>query len=116
MAHQQSQHQAHHSSHAEAHHITPLPVYLKIGVALFLLTFLTIGAHSIREYIQPFAALVAFTIAGIKAWLVMAWFMHLKYDKPSNRLIFSLGFIFLAVLIGFCALDIVSRVSQNSIL
>lgn len=103
-------------SHSEGHHVTPLAIYYKIGLALFLLTFLTVGAHSIREHIQPFAALVAFSIAGVKAYLVMAWFMHLKYDKPSNRLIFSLGFIFLAVLIGFCALDIVSRVAQNSIL
>lgn len=111
-----TQHQAHNTSHAEEHHITPLSTYLKIGVALFLLTFLTVGAHALRQYIQPFSALVAFTIAGVKAYLVMAWFMHLKYDKPSNRLIFSLGFIFLAVLIGFCALDIFFRVAQSSIL
>jgi len=100
----------------EEPHITPLRTYFKIGMALFLLTFLTIGAHALRQYLQPFSALIAFSIAGVKAYLVMAWFMHLKYDKPTNRLIFASGFVFLAVLLGFCALDIVSRIAQSSIL
>ncbi len=113
-AHQSSEQTA--GAHAEEHHITPLGTYLAIGAILFALTFLTIGAHALREYIQPFSALVAFGIAGVKAYLVVAWFMHLKYDKPLNRLIFSLGFIVLAVLFGFCILDILSRVAQSSIL
>lgn len=116
MAQHQSQNQPKNQiSHVE-HHITPFSTYLKIGVVLFLLTFLTIGAHALREYIQPFSALVAFAIAGVKAYLVMAWFMHLKYDTPSNRFIFASGFIFLAVLLGFCALDIITRVYQGSVL
>lgn len=105
---------AHH--HSEEHHVTPMSTYLKVAMALFALTFLTVGAHALRDYIQPFSALVAFTIAGVKAFLVMAWFMHLKYDKPTNRMIFSTGFIFLALLFAFCVLDIYTRVGQSSIL
>jgi len=117
MAQQQSKHQAHPAnSHAEEHHITPLATYLKIGGALFILTFLTVGAHALRQYIQPFSALIAFTIASVKAYLVMAWFMHLKYDKPTNRMIFASGFLFLAVLLIFCVLDIAFRVAQSSVL
>lgn len=107
---------AHNSHHSEEHHITPMSTYLKVAMALFGLTFLTIGAHALREHIQPFSALVAFTIAAVKAFLVMAWFMHLKYDKPTNRIIFATGFIFLAVLFGICALDIFTRIAQSSIL
>lgn len=121
MSHSQTHSQTHkaaHSSHSHAdeHHITPFNTYLKIGGFLFLLTFLTVGAHALREYIQPFSALIAFSIAGIKAYLVMAWFMHLKYDKPTNRIIFASGFIFLALLLGLCTLDIITRVVQNSVL
>lgn len=104
-----------HNNHDE-HHITPFSIYLKIGGALFLLTFMTIGFHILREHFQPFSAVIAFTIASIKAYLVMAFFMHLKYDVPTNRLIFATGFIFLALLFGICILDIFTRVAQTSVL
>ncbi len=104
--------------HSE-HHITPFSTYLKVAGALFLLTFLTVGAHVLKEHypvLQPFGGLVAFAIAAVKAYLVMAWFMHLKYDVPSNRIIFSTGFVFLAILFFFSALDIFTRVYQGSVL
>lgn len=103
----------------EENHIIPLNIYLKVAGALFLLTFLTVGAHVLKErfpVLLPFGALVAFAIAAVKAYLVMAWFMHLKHEVPSNRIIFSMGFIFLGVLFFFCVLDIFTRVSQGSIL
>lgn len=105
----------HNESHDE-NHVTPLNVYLKVAGALFLLTFLTVGAHALREYFHPFSALIAFAIAGVKAYLVMAWFMHLKYDTPSNRIIFASGFIFLALLFAMSFLDIFTRVYQGSVL
>lgn len=104
-----------HHDHSE-HHVTPLNVYLKVAAGLFLLTFLTVGAHVLKAHFEPFSALIAFSIAAVKAFLVMAWFMHLKYDVKSNRIIFSLGFFFLAVLFAFCVLDIYTRVYQGSVL
>ena len=109
---------AQNQDHSEQH-VTPLNVYIKVAGALFLLTFLTVGAHVLKEHypiLQPFGGLIAFVIAAVKAYLVMAWFMHLKYDVPSNRIIFSMGFIFLSVLFFFCVLDIYTRVYQGSIL
>lgn len=99
-----------------SHHITPFSTYVKVALALFALTFLTVGAHALRHYIEPFSAIVAFAIAGVKAYLVMAWFMHLKYDTLMNKIIFSLGFIFLALLFALSALDIYTRVFQGNIL
>ncbi len=106
----------HSAEHESLHHITPFSVYMKVAIALFVLTFLTIGFHSIREYLGPAAALVAFAIAAVKAYLVMAYFMHLKYDIPLNRLIFATGFFFLLLLFAITALDIWSRVPVESIL
>lgn len=103
-------------SHHDEHHIMPLATYYKVAGALFLLTFLTVGFHSLREYMGPFAALIAFSIAAVKAFLVMAWFMHLKYDKPSNRIIFGAGFIFLALLFVICIMDIYTRFTVSSVL
>ncbi len=91
------------------HHITPLSTYLKVAGALFALTFLTIAAHSIRGFLGPAAPLIAFAIAAVKAFLVMAWFMHLKYEGLENRVIFGLGFFFLLLLFGISITDILSR-------
>lgn len=102
-------------NHSE-HHIMPFSTYMKVAGALFALTFLTVGAHALRHYFEPFSAIIAFAIAAVKAYLVMAWFMHLKYDEPMNRIIFATGFIFLLVLFGFSAIDIFTRVTETSVL
>ncbi len=104
------------NNHSEEHHIMPLATYFKVAGALFILTFLTVGFHAIHEYLGPFAALIAFGIAAVKAFMVMAWFMHLKYDTIFNRIIFASGFIFLALLFIMTALDIYSRVTVSSVL
>ena len=101
--------------HAE-HHVTPFNVYIKVALALFALTFLTVGAHAIHERLQPFAALIAFTIATVKALLVILFFMHLKYENKINRAIFISGFIFLAILLTICALDIYTRIAPAQFL
>ncbi len=99
-----------HSTNHDEHHITPLSVYVKVAGALFFLTFLTIAIHAIRTHLGGVAPLFAFSIAAVKAYLVMAYFMHLKYDVVLNRVIFGMGFIFLALLFVITALDIWSRV------
>ncbi len=104
------------TTHEEGHHITPFNVYLKVALALFGLTFLTIAAHSIRQYLGPFAPLVAFGIAGVKAFLVMTWFMHLKYESVENRATFAVGFFFLLLLFGITITDILTRLSVSSVL
>lgn len=91
------------------HHVTPFATYIKVAATLFALTFLTVGAHAIHQVLGPAAPLVAFAIAAVKAFLVMAWFMHLKYESMENRIVFALGFFFLLVLFGISITDILSR-------
>jgi cytochrome c oxidase subunit 4 len=100
-----------HSANHNEHHITPMSVYIKVAGALFFLTFLTIAVHAIRSHLGGVAPLFAFGIAAVKAYLVMAYFMHLKYDVVLNRVIFASGFLFLALLFAITALDIWSRTS-----
>ena len=97
-------------------HVTPFNVYVKVAAALFALTFLTVGAHAIGEHLQPFTTLIAFSIATVKALLVILFFMHVKYETKINRAIFISGFIFLALLFSLCVLDIYTRVFQANIL
>ena len=104
-----------HSNHEEdAHHIMPFAVYVKVASALFILTILTVSAH--QMHLGAFAAPVAFLIASIKAALVLLFFMHLKYDNMTNRVIFATGFFFLALLFAFCAIDIWTRIAQSTVL
>lgn len=108
MAQQQKAH-----SHEE-HHVVPFGVLRNVAVGLLILTALTVGAS--RLHLGVLEAPVAFLIAFIKAMLVMAFFMGLKYDTKLNRIIFATGFFFLAVLFFFSALDIWSRISQTTTL
>ena len=101
---------------SQGHHITPFSTYIKVALALFALTILTVTAHQFHETLGIMAAPVAFLIATVKASLVLLWFMHLKDDSNTNRVIFGAGFFFLMVLIFFSGLDIWTRVIEHSTL
>lgn len=98
----------------EQHHVIPATVLTKTMLALFALTVLTVAAA--RIHLGVFAAPVAFAIAFVKALLVMAFFMGLKYESSSNRIIFGAGFFFLFLLFFFSALDIFTRLQVQSTL
>ena len=108
--------QNHNNDHSEegGHVIVPFSVLSRVCIALLILTVLTVAAS--RMHLGMLEAPVAFLIAFVKAMLVMGFFMGLKYDVKSNKLIFATGFFFLALLFFFCALDIWTRIAQTSTL
>ena len=94
------------------HHVIPFNLLAKVCGGLLFLTVITVVTS--QMHLGVLAAPVAFLIAFIKAMLVMTFFMGLKYDEKSNRIIFATSFIALAVLFFFCALDIWTRIAQSS--
>lgn len=102
-------------TYANVHHIVPAALLTKVLLALVALTVLTVVTAKF-VHLGPAAVPVAFGIALVKALMVMAYFMGLKYDSRANRWIFSTGFLGLALLFFFCALDTFSRVLQGSTL
>jgi cytochrome c oxidase subunit 4 len=96
------------------HHITPFSTYLKVCLALFVLTILTVVFHEM--HLGALAAPVAFLIASIKAALVILIFMHLKYDSLINKVIFGVAFFFVFLLFLFSALDIFTRIPVSNTL
>lgn len=102
----------HESTHE--HHIIPFATYLKVFIALLVLTVITVAAA--RVDFGALNAVVAFAIASVKAGLVLAIFMHLKYDDKLNRVIIGSSVFFLIILWIFCILDIFTRVGQSSTL
>ncbi len=103
-----------HGEHEE-HHVIPFSILSKVMWALLALTILTVFTAKF-VHLGVLSGLVAFSIAGVKAYMVMAYFMGLKYDSKENRMIFSTGFIFLGILFFFCFLDIFTRIASFSTL
>lgn len=103
-----------HEEHLE-HHIIPFGLLSNVMWALIGLTVLTVVTAKFI-HLGPFASIVAFGIAAVKASLVLTIFMGLKYDLKENRMIFASGFFFLAILFFFCALDTYTRIFQASTL
>jgi cytochrome c oxidase subunit IV len=89
-------------------HIIPLKTYIKVFSVLIFLTVITVAASRVDFGIMN--SVVAFGIASVKAGLVMAIFMHLKYDNMLNRVIIGSSVFFLIVLYLFCFMDEASRV------
>lgn len=99
--------------HAE-HHMIPFDVYIKVFLALIVLTVITVLAAQVD--FGALNAVVAFGIASVKAGLVLAIFMHLKYDNLLNRVIIGSSVFFLIVLYFFCIVDEVTRIVEKSTL
>ncbi len=78
------------------HHIVPYRTYVVILIALLACTFLSIAITNIE--LGELTVTGALVLASIKSFLVLTWFMHLKYDKLYIRLMVGLVFaLFVAV-------------------
>jgi cytochrome c oxidase subunit IV len=88
-------------------HITPLRVYLTVGIALIFLTGLTVKVSLI--HLGAWNAIAALTIAAAKALLVALFFMHLLYDKKIYAVIVGVTLVILAILISLTMADILKR-------
>ncbi len=100
---------AHHShEHAEAHpevgHVVPVKYLLGAGLALLVLTVVTVATHSVDmgEANLP----VALTIAMVKAVIVALIFMHLRWDRPFNLLVLVGSALFVLLMLAFAAMDV----------
>jgi cytochrome c oxidase subunit 4 len=91
------------SEHHGVGHIVPVRILAATAIALLILTVITVVVAS-----YDFGNLniwVALAIAVIKASLVVAFFMHLKYDRPFNTIVFVASISFVALFISFALTD-----------
>lgn len=97
------------------HHVVPLKVFWTVFAILIALTILTVYT---AKYIDlgAFNAVIAFAIATTKGALVMAYFMHLKYDERIYKYIIGSSFFFVFLLFIFCVMDLATRIVQQSTL
>lgn len=92
----------------EKHHIVPYRVFFIVLIALLIFTFASIGITQIE--------LGAYTVAGallfavVKSYLVLTYFMHLKYDKRYIKIMVGFVFAIFVVVIIITFLDYLYRV------
>lgn len=92
-------------------HVSPMSSYNTVIGVLFVLTgvtyavsFADLGAASLT---------VAMIVAAIKASLVLAYFMHLKYDDKYHLFVFLGTILFVGIFFGFTMFDLKSRDALN---
>lgn len=100
------------------HHITPISTYRNVLIVLLILTVATVAfAPPVSGlHLGFFSTILAFAIASVKAGLVLAIFMGLKYDNKLNLGIFITAIFLLFTLLFFCASDIWTRIVETSTL
>ncbi|HZK68661.1 MAG TPA: cytochrome C oxidase subunit IV family protein [Paludibacter sp.] len=79
----------------------------KILLVLLFLTFLTISVTS--YHLGPFTVLVALLIAGLKSFLVLSNFMHLKYESLLLRILVAMVFVLFVVIVLITFIDYAYR-------
>jgi|GEM_PF-570312 len=110
MSHQE--HNAALSSHHEENHVHDhTKYYIATIAALFVLTAITVGAAQIHFGSNFVNLMIAMAIATVKATLVALFFMHLRWEKGMNAIVFLSSIFFVGVFMVFTFLDIESRVT-----
>jgi cytochrome c oxidase subunit 4 len=96
----------HHSE--EEHHIVSYAANIKIWIVLLLLTWITITAAFLN--FGTMAVAVALLIANVKAIVVLAYYMHLKFDSKILTIFFI---ITMAVFTTFIVLTFLIMLTDN---
>jgi cytochrome c oxidase subunit 4 len=88
-------------------HIVSRKIYFLIFSALMVMTVVTVWAA--RFDVGRWNAIVALTIAVIKATLVVLYFMHVRYSSKLTWVFVCAGFIWLFILFAFTLSDYLTR-------
>jgi len=92
-------------AHAHAH--PTIKTFVSVWAALLIFTIVTVGVAAIE--LGPFNAVVALTIATIKALLVLLFFMELRWSTALTKLAVISAIFFLFILAGLTLSDYLTR-------
>jgi cytochrome c oxidase subunit 4 len=84
-------------------HLVPVGVLAATALALLVLTIITVWVASFD--FGNINIWIALAIAVAKGSLVVMFFMHLKYDRPFNALVFCASLAFVALFITLAMTD-----------
>lgn len=92
------------SAHAHSH-IVKLQVLLAVWGALVVLTYFTVAATHVD--LGTLNLWIAMGVATLKGSLVALYFMHLRYDRPFNAIVFITALVFVMLFVSLALLDTV---------
>jgi len=88
-------------------HIVPYKTFMIIWIALLILTGVTVW---VAQYnLGPLNIWVALGIATVKSSLVVAVFMHMKYENRLFKISLLAALAILAIFIGLTFFDVLYR-------
>ncbi len=92
-------------------HIVPRTIYYAIFTALMVLTYITVQVAflDLGRIWGPLNAVIALSIAVLKATLVVLFFMHVRYSSRLTWVVVASGLFWLAILIALTMSDYLSR-------
>jgi cytochrome c oxidase subunit 4 len=94
------------------HYIVPSRIYLRVLVALLLLTAITVAVSFVDlggGRLHYANAIVAIAIAIMKATLVVLYFMHVRYGSRLTWVFVGAGVFWLVILIVLILSDVFTR-------
>lgn len=93
------------SSHS--HHITSYKTLGLVLIALLFLTFVTVAITSV--HLAAWTVFIAMLIASVKAFIVLTYFMHLKYESLLLKVLVGMVFLLFALVVGITFFDYLYR-------
>lgn len=90
-----------------SNHIVSYKLFNIVWVVLVILTGITVAVS--RVDLGPLNIWAALAIASLKSGLVVAFFMHMKYEQPLFKICLVVALVILAIFIGFTFLDVLYR-------
>jgi cytochrome c oxidase subunit 4 len=91
---------------ASAHvvgHVVPFKVLATVWGTLLLLTVITVAVAGVD--LGRFNLEIALAIATIKASLVLLYFMHMRYARPMNAIVFIAALLFVMLFVSIALID-----------
>jgi cytochrome c oxidase subunit IV len=107
-----------HDEAHEGHFVADWRMQVSILVILLFFTALTVGFYNLEQWVETAFEITlprwiniagAMSIATIKALLVAAFFMQLKYDKALNTFVMLFCLFCVALFLTFSMIDLKSR-------
>ncbi len=107
-----------HDDAHEGHFVADWKMQISVLIILLVFTALTVGFYNLEQWAEAAFEITlpnwvniagAMSIATIKAVLVAAFFMQLKYDKALNTFVMLFCLFCVALFLGFTMIDLGSR-------
>jgi len=91
------------SGHAVVGHVVPFRVLATVWGLLLVLTVVTVAVAGVD--LGSLNLAIALAIAILKASLVLLFFMHMRYDRPMNAIVFVSALLFFMLFVTLALLD-----------